>query len=304
MTINQYQLTLAAALVIGMCLTALRMKRRLMNPTIALAAIPVSGILGVALAWLVYQALMFMMPISSFRFSFIGGMMGVILGLVIMALFFRTEVLAVLDVAAAPLCLTVCIARLGEYFVENIGWGVALEGDGWYFRFPFAVELVWDDYFEEWSGYAAVFMLEAALALIAFFLVLKICEKRHWMTGSVFYRSLCLLAIPQILSEQLRSMTMAWGFVRVEQIMCAIIAAVILTIDCAKWRAKVPVIKRWWPMAVLVLCVVAVICAEFALDGKYFTMTTQTSYIVFCAALCVMLGMTEYASWRRSNPKV
>lgn len=298
MITTEYLWMLAAALIVSMLMLACKLHMRSLKAATAGAALLICGLLGIGCALLSYKALMFMMPVTAFSYCFTGGVLGVVIGLMLAAKLCKQPILPVLDASAAPVCVMVMLARLGEHFMKNVGWGQILDEDSWLCRVPFGVPVVWDEWYTEW--YAAIYLLEAVLALAAVVVTLlileRLCKKKPGMT---FECSMYLLVIPQILSEQLRSMPMAWGFVKVEQILCAIIAAFLLGRACHRWyrHHQNAIVQAWWPVAAFLACVGVVMAGEFALDGKI-EWPVALSWTLFIGSLAVMLGLEAYAACR------
>lgn len=286
-----YWLCVAAALVLGMGWWAMRLKKKGMPIRAALYALPLSALLGYGLAWVLYAVLMARLSVSAYRYSFLGGVLGVCAGVLLGAKAAKAPLGRALDAFAPALCLLVAIARLAEGFMGSVGLGFYLETP-FLCRFPFAVQNEW----EEW--YAAVFMLEAALALIA----LIVCLVRYGGKGApglTFERTAYLLAVPQVVSEQLRAMPMAWGFVRAEQIFCGVIAALLLGRACYKWHKRQggSALRAWWPVPAIFALAGVVMAMEFALDGKI-ELPVALSWALLIGSVIAMLALEAYAAGR------
>lgn len=59
---------------------------------------------------------------------------------------------------------------------------------------------------------------------------------------------------------------MKWGFVRVQQLLCALTLLVILIVECRRASGSLSFVKRWWPVGALLLCAAGLVGVEFALD--------------------------------------
>ena len=124
---------------------------------------------------------------------------------------------ALLDGLAPGALAALSLSRLSEYLAD-FGWGSLILEEQWQF-YPVAVL----DGFGDW--YWAVHVLEAVFALAVFIAVLK---RKTPLPGSVFALSLTWFSLSQILCESLRAETLRWGFVRVQQVQCALFGAAVL----------------------------------------------------------------------------
>ncbi|MBQ4610069.1 MAG: hypothetical protein IJB18_10840, partial [Clostridia bacterium] len=132
-----------------------------------------------------------------------------------------------------------------------------LENYDWLLRFPFGTP----DMYGEWCW--AIYVVEAVLALFIFALSLRIDERRP---GETAMYALLMLACAQILGESLRQdAVLRFGFVRVNQVISALIIAALLAFGCI--RAKDA--RRSLTASIFTLLGIAVVIVmEFALEKK------------------------------------
>lgn len=233
------------------------------------------------------------------EFSFYSGCVGVVLAVLLAARLTKQRPMQVLDAFAPCGALMVAFTRACEGLLDPmslVGMGNFVENmDLWFF--PVAVEIPM-----LYSAFYAVFMLEAVLALICAVGGFLISWKRTFAAGRVFLHTLVWLSLPQVVVERLLSQCMRWGFVRIEQLLCAVTAFAVLLYACVKlrggWRAYVPVL-------ICLVCMVVLIDMEFTLDNKPFfglELPTVVCYTVMIAMLLSMGGLSLYA-FHRLNRK-
>lgn len=124
--------------------------------------------------------------------------------------------------------------------------------------FPFALTNEWGE------SYPAIFMLSCLAALIV--AIVGLTRKPGGRDGQLFLRTAFYLALPQIMCESLLAECMKWGFVRVQQLLCALTLLVILIVECRRAAGSLTFAKRWWPVGALLLCAAGLVGVEFALD--------------------------------------
>ncbi len=178
------------------------------------------------------------------------------------------------DLLAGPFLLLGAFCALGEGIIGGgYGWKVedwfltensmsllAAEEPGplgeFFARFPFAVR-------DAFYGYAcwAVF-LPAGLALLAG--LWRVCRMKEGWAGNRAVFSLSFYAAVRILYESLRQDDIPkWGFVRVNQILCAALLVILLAVCWLR-------VRRGLGVSLALLCggAVLVIAMEFALEKK------------------------------------
>lgn len=205
-----------------------------------------------------------------YEYAMCGALLGVVLAGMLCARLTRQRTGRVLDALAPAGLLALAVVRLGEVF-SDFGWGQMVLEPAWQ-RFPFAVQ----DMYGQW--HLAVFMLEGVAALM---LCVCVWRMRGRMEGDVFLTALLWLSMTQIFCESLRAETIRWGFVRVQQVQCAVFGLLVLVGRALRRRGG-------WalPLAVYLAGVGVVVLMEYALDKL--PMPQAFDYAVMAAALCAM----------------
>lgn len=210
----------------------------------------------------------------------------------------RQPVARIADALAAPSALLIALLRLSEGLVgQGYGWyiedwfdpesGMSLFHPKNYevlFRFPFAVQ----DMYGEWCW--AVFVLEAILAVGICVLLLK---QPRASEGRTALQALLLIATSQIFCESVRQdAVLRFGFVRVNQVIGAVVAVGILAYGCYRRSA------RPWRQILLsvggtAICAGIIVAMEFALEKKIVFlewMPMDLCYTVTATACAGMYG--------------
>ena len=298
-----YFITMAVTAALGTGWLMLRLQRRGMKMAPAILGLVLSVILGWALAKLFYVALLFhrvwprfgweaFTRVKSTEFSFFGGCVGVILGMALAARLTKTHVKQFLSVFAPCGALMVAGARYAERYLGMLGVGSLTDVPA-LCRFPFAVSNEWQEWF------MAVFMLAALLAL-AISLVFALRKKEGWIPGLFLERTAFYLCLSQILCESLRAQGLKWGFVRVEQLLCAVTLVGLLLYSCLQSGER-GLWNRFWPIAGALACIGAIVGVEFALDR--IDLSPYFWYALMILTLFV-LGWLEYFCTRRRFEQV
>ncbi len=289
-----YVLWYMGALVLSLGLFAFmnRGKKNMLNTCLLMGLL--GTVLGVVLSKLVYYLAMIdfmvmmgwlnsLVDVTMGTFSYYGGVAGFCLGVVLSARLTHQKPMALLNAFAPAGLLLASLARFGEVMLERVGIR-----DMMYWEhpeqcfFPLAVGYEYG----EWLY--AVFMLEGLLTLIVFAVCLA-WFKKHCFLRSLFY--LCLL---QILCESLRTDSITWLFVKVEQLLCMLGLAGVLVVYCV----KTPGIRGRWRPVVYCFPVAAVfVVLEFALNGKI-PLNQTLCYIIMVAGMA-LLGWNEVWAFRR-----
>lgn len=308
---HPYVVTLLIGALCCSLLFALRLRKCALPYKAAFSALILSAALGFVLAKAVYVLCLgsrlfprygagAFLRMNLAEFSFVGGALGVILGVAIACRIHRTALLPALDAFAPAMALMMFFARGGEYFLGMQGVGAYLENEKLFF-FPLAVANEWEEYF------LAVFMLSAVFALCTAVAALCAGKKTRAVPGLLFELVLYHLALSQILGENLRVQCMKWGFVRTEQLFCALICLFLLSRACyacfrkpaAASNGKKPAfLSCFWPVAALVACAGVLILMEFALDGKI-PLAAPWCYAIMVLTLCLMSGLVIFTARRR-----
>lgn len=298
MTNTFYVLAIASSLLLGVALYALRLHKAGLKPLAAAAALPFSAALGFLLAKVLYVLLQTnyvwrrwgfasFLRMQLTEFSFFGGMVGVLLGVMIAGALLRLPLRRNLDAFAPAMALIAALWKFSEYFLGDFGSGSYVENEAHQF-FPLAVK----NQYEEW--YYAVFMLAGLCALIVFVVSLLRTKRHGDVPGMLFGRTAFYLALPLVLCESLRAECMRWGFVKCEQVLCGVtIGAAILAL-CVGTR--VPHSRRYLPIAGVLVIVAGLVGVEFMLDKLSYPEYVGYSIMLI---LLILLALLEVATVRR-----
>lgn len=208
-----------------------------------------------------------------------GAVIGVIAALWLGAKITRQSAGRVLDAAALVGLILIAFARMTES-LSDFGWGAVVEQAMWQ-RMPFAVL----DMYGQWHW--AVFFLEAALALAAYIWTARCDCMRE---GQRFSIALLWWSAGQVFCESFRVETIRWGFVRVQQVQCAVLALALLLVWSRMHGMKRAALAR--RLGAFALCIGAVAFVEFALD-KLDAIPNAVLYALMAAALGVMGSLVQ-----------
>ena len=299
---TSYGLVFLVSLLICFVLFGLQTKRLQLNAATYYLSIPFACLLGALCAKLVYvlcfldfstmDEYWFEDNILSFQaseFSVFGGAMGICAGIWTAARLGKQSALRFLDNFAPCGALLLCGIRLAEVYLGRLGAGSLLQEGSLLARFPFAVQ----NEYGEWFG--SVFLLEACLALICaiVFFIIHLPQRN----GIRFELTAFFLAVPQIFCESLRARCMKWGFVRIEQLFCGLLVLLLVTISCRKTGFLRSFMKRYWPVAGIILCIGIIVFVEFALDK--FNISDFVCYLLMMVSLISMSALEIYSVKRR-----
>lgn len=186
-----------------------------------------------------------------------GGILGAVIAL---ALAGGKERFRLMDVYVPSAALMIAFARVAEGF-----WGQGY-GEYWYeestalCRLPF---MVYDPYYESWGW--ALFMAGAVIAAVLFVLLLK---RRSAFPGDQMLTLLGLYAAAQVVLESLRrDEFLRWGFVRVEELLSAVVILVVLILYWTR-SGKAQTVQKTVCMTLFVAMVVLCLLLEFATEGR------------------------------------
>ncbi len=269
------------------------------------ALLVLGTVLGLAFARLAWFGIRYevqdkvLLSLKPAELSYYGGVAGVCAAAVLSALIARIPVRKALNLFAPAGALLAAMARFCEAFLGLLGTadvemllGADFPADEITLPAPFAV--VWD-FFGDGSyleTYFALFVAEGLFALLA-----MVLSEVHRDGRYRFLRTLFYLCLPQILLESMRSTALAWLFIKVEQLLCGVLAEGVLV-----WygiRAARAHRFNFVPAAVGLLMIGAVIAGEFALDGKILEGTPKwMTYGVMALCLAVFAVM-EHLGHRR-----
>lgn len=208
-------------------------------------------------------------------FCFVGGAAGAVLGIVLAAYLTHQKPLQALDAFAPAGAMMVAIARLGEKYLGEIGTA-NFEAPASLSFMPFALTNEWGE------SYPAIFMLSCLFAFIVAIAGL-VCPRRPMRSGTLFLHTAFYLALPQIFCESLLAECMKWGFVRVQQILCALVLLAVMVTFCLRKQPR-RFLRRFAPVGGLLLGALGVIGVEFALDKSGLPM-----YVGYCAMAVLLL---------------
>ncbi|MBQ6527316.1 MAG: prolipoprotein diacylglyceryl transferase [Clostridia bacterium] len=197
---------------------------------------------------------------------------------------------ALMDLIAPGAALALCIGRAAEVF-NGQGLGQAVE-DPAFQRFPFAVCTYMDEEWSEW--YLAVFVFEAAAALLIFLILMTLRSKPHrdgYLSG-VF---LTLFCSSQIFLEQLRADDcIRFGFVRLTQL-CSLAVLLIFLV-----KKVLPEVRaHGWKMEIIfsvlrfVFAALCIVFTEFAFEKPQFY--PYLSVCIVLLALCIAVPAVLYS---------
>ena len=257
------------------------------HPGAAAAAVsfPLCTILGVVFAKLFYVLLMqewdvLFRPEPS-EFCFTGGAVGVWLGVRLAAEVTGYRPAGKLaDRFTLPGALLIAGLRIAEIELGSLGAGRFIEvpSDSTYL-----ILAVFNRYGEP---HVAVFVWEAVAAATVGLLSLRDEADRP---GQRFETAAFRLCACQILLENLRSRALMWGFVRVEQVLCAVILMVLLLVACARNTKKQGAV-RFLPALYLFLCVAAIVGIEFLRQRSPSRfMGEHGGFLLMALVLCAIL---------------
>ena len=235
-------------------------------------------------------------PLFVFRYdelSYYGGMAGVILAVCLCAKITGFPVRETLNAFAPAGALMAALARFAEGFLGMFGTGFVEEWIENGLCFPVTVEIAWSEDYSEF--YLAVFMFSGLFSLIA--MVLSLVHSRE---KNRFLRTLFYLCLPQILLESMRTTSIVWLFVRLEQLICFLVCEGVLVYYAFRGGAKR--FRSWIPALTGLLACGLIIACEFAKDGKILIGESMVSpwlcYLAMAAGLAAMAA-AEHAGSRR-----
>ncbi len=212
--------------------------------------------------------------------SYYGGVAGVTLAAFLTAKILKLDPVHFLNSFAPAGAFMAGMARISEYFLGLFGAGDYMEQGGF---FPLTVQNSWGEH------YLAVFFLEGVFALVmAVFALLNRKDRQ------VFVRTLFYLCLSQILFESLRNQSIAWLFVRAEQLLCFFFVEGVLIFRSVTAR-RLGNRKGWLPWVLGILVALLTVAEEFALDKT--DIPQVLTYICMTAGI-VFLGVVEVLTHR------
>lgn len=224
-------------------------------------------------------------------FCFVTGALGAVLGMVISAKLTHQGVWKALDAFAPCGALLVALLRLGEGDLGLLGTA-GFEMPPALAFFPFAIT-------DEWGmSYPAIFMISCVLAVPV--ALVGFGWRKSARDGTLFLHTAFYLALPQILCESLLAECMKWGFVRVQQLLCALVLLAVMVAFCRR-SPKGRFFQTWWPVMGLFLCAAGVVGVEFALDKSGLPMYVGYGGMMLLLAL---IALCECAAARHARKSV
>ena len=173
----------------------------------------------------------------------------------------KTNTGRLMDVYSPVFAIGIFLLRAGEYFslsgAEMLGAGEYI-GDYSFSVFPLAVFNRWDE------AYFAVCLLEAAAALYLAIRAFIMLRKDQNSRGQIVSYVCFCAALAQILCESLRSQCMRWGFVKIEQVLCAVVVMYIIVADCRNKALPFRILLR--VILLSLSCILVMVLLEFAMD--------------------------------------
>lgn len=323
LTVYPYGLAVAAAAALALLLAGAQARRAGLKPGtlswFALLAIPLAVLMAraayclICYDWFLQKGVGYFFRLTDGGFVLYGALAGGLVAALLTARMTRQAPGAVMDALAAPAALMIALCRLAEglvgqgygryiadWFDPESGMSVFHPQDTSLFeRFPFAVQ----DMYEEWSW--AVFVLEAVIALL---LCVVLLRARRRAPGGRALLFLLLYAAAQALCEGLREdAVLRWGFVRVSQIISAVVVAAVLLVCCVRLpqrRAHRGLMAGAWCGT---LCgMLLVIAMEFAVEKKIVFLEFLPMDV--CYLITALAGVLMVSSilpvWRRAMPAV
>lgn len=210
-------------------------------------------------------------PLEPYFYAFGGGVLGYVLALWLTARFIRRP-LAQVGAAFVPAGLVCAAALRMAEALSDFGWGDMVE-ISLLQRYPFAIQ----NMYGEWC--AAVFNLEALAALGVLALVLR--RREHALCMALVW-----WAVTQVFCESLRIESIQWGFVRVQQLLSAVVTAAVM-LSFSRRAPKQQLLRSWIGFAA---CVGLVIFLEYAIDKmpwptflNYVAMAAVVAWMGLCA---------------------
>ncbi len=275
--------TVAVSFALFIALNSLRHDRR--GAAAAAASLPLCAVLGLLFAKISYVLLTgerdaLLTPDPS-ECCFTGGAIGVWLGVLLAAAVTGYRPAGtLLDRFALPGSLLIAGLRMAEIELGSLGTGRYIDVPA---GSAAPVLAVWNIYGEP---HVAVFFWEALAALAVGLLSLRRKEARP---GQRFETAVFRLCACQVLLENMRSRALTWGFVRVEQLLCAVILMALLLRACAR-GAKKQGVRRFLPALYLLVCFAAIVGIEFLRQRSPSRfMGEHGGFLMMGAVLCIVL---------------
>lgn len=317
LTIYTYGLATAAAAVIALLLAVRTFRKVHLDVNVLSWFAPLALVLGLlgaragyclaAWDWVSQEGAGFFFEFTRGGYMLYGALAGCALALLIACRICKCAVAPVADALSAPAMVMIALCRLAEGLVEQgYGWciedwfmedsGMSLfvwEDPSILYRLPFGVADFYGSY--NW----AVFIFEALVAIGIAVVLYRLTVKK---AGGKAVMMVLLYAATQILCESLRQdSVLRWGFVRVNQIIGAVLIAGVLVLcfcltEKRDWR------KFVGSFLLMLLGMGVVIAMEFALEKKISAIEfvpMDVCYTLMALACALIVGCIR-PHWKRA----
>ena len=310
-----YGMAMAAAAAVALMLAAVNFHKAGLKKGslswLAMLAVPMAFFgarIGYCLAmldWVAQQGVSFFFQFSRGGYMLYGALAGGLIAALLAARLSGERFAKMVDALSAPTLVMIALGRLAEGLAEQgYGWGiadwftedygmslVAMEDPSFFYRLPFGVPDMYGNY--NW----AVFVFEALVACGLAVLVWRAVVRRD---GGRAVLALLVYAASQELGESLRQdAVLRWGFVRINQILGAVVIVAVLALCYALTSPKKPK-KLIVSVVGVVLGALLIIAMEFALEKKISAIEWVPMDVcyVFTTVGCLLLALSVYPLWR------
>lgn len=317
LAIYPYGLALAAAAVIALLLAARSFRKGALRPGslswFAVLALPLA-LLGARLVyclatldWVMQEGFGFFFQFTRGGYMLYGALLGGALALWMTARITGESFARMADHLAVPVMVMILLGRLAEGLVgQGYGWCVedwfmedsgmslfVLEDPSFFYSLPFAVPDMYENY--NW----AVFIFEALMAGV---IALILCRTKVQRAGGRAVLMVLLYASIQVLCESLRQdAVLRWGFVRINQVVGAVLIAGILALCFCLARPR-KVGQLIGAIIGMIVSMLVVMAMEFALEKKISAIEfvpMDVCYAVMALA-CIGLIFSVRPLWKRA----
>ena len=310
-----YGAAMAAAAAVALMLSAAGFRKAGLKSGslswFAMLAVPMAffgariGYCLAALDWVAQQGISFFFAFSRGGYMLYGALAGGLIAALVAARLGGEKFTKMIDALAAPTMVLIALGRLAEGLAEQgYGWGIsdwfmedggmsliAIEDPSFFYRLPFGVPDMYGNY--NW----AVFVFEALVACGLAVLVWRAVVRRD---GGRAVLALLGYAASQELCESLRQdAVLRWGFVRINQILGAVVIVTVLALCYVLTSPKQP--KKLVLSSVgVVLGALLIIAMEFALEKKISAIEWVPMDVcyVFTTIGCLLMALSVYPLWR------
>ncbi len=156
--------------------------------------------------------------LNPYDYSVMGTLLGIVTGTAAAALLNGYSIRSALDLITPATFCALAIARFTEGF-SDFGWGSLVFDERFQF-FPLCIRDMYDQF------HLAVFLFEGITAVLLVLSLPRVTEGK----GERFVRTFCRFMLSQMFFESLRAETLRIGFVRVQQVECAVFILVMILI--------------------------------------------------------------------------